>query len=286
MIGAIAPWLLAVAMLGFAAELALARAGMAPATFAELTAIAAFLAAAAHLTIGLTRRPLLGLGVPLLAGWWIAALLPSPALALPAAALGGLVAGGALGASAGGDHARCAAVTLLAALLAEALSNAVAGERSLLAASSNALPVALMLVLAALVLALGWWAEGSLAARLLRLASDWDEVAELGLDRRRLWALAAGLGGAAAGLAGAMLAAAGTAPPSAMLGLVLAVAAFAGGIGLLGPTLALTLALWLVPEALAPALADRLDVGLVAATLTTLALAIGLAASAHERRRG
>lgn len=243
-----------------------------------LVAVTALSATAAHLAIGLTARPVLALSVPLIAGWWTATLLPAtPLTALAAAALAGLVVGAGIGPAVGGSLARCAAVTLLLALVGEGLSAGFAAEH-IGGNAADVPPLPVIAGIALVALAIGWWAEGSLGAALLHRASAADRGAGVGLRAGLAWTLAMALGGVPAGLAGALLAQSGGAPPGVLIGTVLAVAALAGGLGMLGGALALTGALWLVPELLARTALVTVDVELLAAALAALALLVALLA--------
>lgn len=211
-----------------------------------LTTATALAASGAFFSLGLTARPLLGLSLPLLAGWWLATAgtggLP---LVLLVAAAGGALAGFGLGLLASGDVARAAAATLALAVVADILSDPLAADR--LAASPAVDGVAWLVLLALAAVALGWWSQGSLAAGLLHQARTPAAAAALGLRARPLVILACTFGGIGLGLAGAVLALTGAAPPSLATGLVLAAAAYAGG-GTMAGTLALVAAIWLLPQ--------------------------------------
>ncbi|TVQ34008.1 MAG: hypothetical protein EA356_11335 [Geminicoccaceae bacterium] len=248
-----------------------------------LIAITALMASGAHLSIGLTKRPILALSVPLLAGWWLATYATVGPIANLAAAAGlGALAGALLGLSAGGSLARCAGLSLLLAVVVEGFATGLAGEPVALGVTT--FPLIAVLVLAVLGLLVGWWAEASLGAALLHRTTAADQGAAAGLRGPRLWAVATALGGSFAGLAGALLAHSGAAPPGVQLGLVLAVAAFAGGAGLLAGTLTLTAALWLLPEMLARTGWVSLDWELLTAALIGAALLAAWAGGGLQER--
>lgn len=243
----VASWISAVALVAAGIGIFVRTLGIGAVDEALLLAAAAALAAAgAFLSLGLTGRPLLGLSLPLLAGWWLAT---THAVGLPAvlllAAAGGALAGLVLGLAASGGIARAAAATLALAVAADLVSDPLAADR--LTASPVVNGVFWLVVLAVAAVALGWWSQGSLAAGLLHQARAPTTAASLGVRPRPLIVLACAHGGVALGLAGAVLALAGAAPPSLATGLVLAAAAYAGG-GTMAGTLALVAAIWLLPQ--------------------------------------
>ncbi len=211
-----------------------------------LPAAGAALALMAFLAGGIADRPILGLSMPVLAGWWAAtatawSLVPTLVLAAAAGAAAGLV----LAALSTGPAARAAALSLAAAVIADIVSDHFVGEPlpGFPAPTSAVWPA----LIAAACLAFGWRAEGSLAAALLHNGGDRRARGALGMHLSELLALACALGGIAGGVGGALLAAAGAGPPELATGLILAAAAFAAG-GSMAGTFALTLAIWVLPK--------------------------------------
>jgi len=236
-----------------------------------LAAAAGLAAVAAQLGAGVTRRPMLALSLPLLVGWWIATLSALDlATTLVLAGAGGALAGTVTGLAAGGAPGRAAALTLLAALAAERVSDLFAADR--LAASPTVVGAEALAALAVAALALGWWAQAGLAAALLYHARRPAAAASLGLAPAARLAQLGAWGGVAGGWAGAVLASAGAAPPTVATGLVLLAAALVAG-GTMAATFALTTVFWFLPQLAlrarpdAPDLAPWLAAGAVAVLL-------------------
>jgi len=253
-----------------------------------LATAAGLIAVAAHLAAGITQRPMLALSVPLLVGWWIAAASAVDlAATLLLAGAGGLLAGAAASVLAAGSPGRAAALTLGVALLVDRCSEVHLGSHALAVGGLAGVgPLAGAGALTVAALALGWWAQAGLAAALLHHGRTPTRAAALGMAAAPYLALVGAYGGAAGGWAGALLAHADGGPPDVVSGLVLAAVALAAG-GTMAATLALTTAVWLLPQLALRVRPDLVDLAPWLAGLAATAIVVaGLRSARTESGDG
>lgn len=225
---------------------------------AATIAVALAGAVAAHLFIGVTRRPLLVMAMPMLTGWlvertsglWpLEGLWPLAAQAAPIAVAA--VCGAALGAVVAlfGVSERKIALAAVTVALSELAAQAVGQMLTPDGAGSdlNATDAAILLSIAGLLM-IGCLriARSPVAAGFFLAKTERDAI-DLGFQLQPALLGVGLVAGLAGGVAGYALAAIATEPPGAFLTLIFAAAVWLGG-GLFAATLAAVGGLWLVPE--------------------------------------